>query len=132
MFEVNYVFDDIHCIVEVKLGEELSYDELANIREEVRLKCADCSEFIAIYNYALRPSFTNFSLTAYRKMSATQLDILINVGVNVVQRSFMKLVHRIKPSSKSVYFADTIEEAIELAKDLLPNLFSDTAPPSTT
>jgi hypothetical protein len=125
MFKANYVFDYTKALVHVELGEELDYAELVAIREEVRHMCASCPHAVAIYDYVNKPKFQNFSLTLYRKINTIRLDIIINVGMNPVQRSFAKLVHTIKPASNEIYFADTYIEAVNLAKSLLPEYFLD-------
>lgn len=125
MYNVGYISDNSRCIVHVELGEELDYMDLREIRQDVRKLCAGCTRYIAIYDYHKKPHFHNFSLTPYRKMTSLQLDIVINVGMNLVDRSFTRLVHSIKPVSREVYFADSMEDAVALAKTFLPEQFPD-------
>jgi len=123
MYKVNYVFNNLRCIVHVELEEELDYTDLKAIRDDISKLCADCPRYIAIYDYCKKPRFHNFSLTPYRKMTSLQVDIVINVGMNLVDRSFSRLVHSIKPASREIHFADSMEEALSLAKTLLPQEF---------
>lgn len=120
MFTVNYASGNTKCVVHVEFGEELDYAELVAIRQEVQQLCDGCKRYVAIYDYHKKPQLNNFSITVYRKLSGRKLDIVINLGMNPVQRSFVKLVHSIKPASKEIHFADNYDEAIALAKALLP------------